>query len=397
MRSTPYSNMLAAALAVSVLAPAGAHARDFFTIAVISDTQNYVDNNKPQPASLEVFKQQTRYLADHRNELKLAFVTHVGDVVQHGDGTNGTPGDASYGAGHERLRATEAMDILSASGVPFGMSIGNHDYDNYSYKGRTTQLVSNVMWRNYFGSDSPYFFGKKWYGGASDALADNPGLSSYQTFMVAGLDFLHISLEMEASDAALAWAQAVIDSHPGYATIITTHEYLDPPAWTDASLPLVVPATRIAASAGYLKGSPGGWNDAQGVWDKLIKKNDQIFMVLCGHAWTGTVDHVSKGEAIRIDLNNSAHPVYQLLTDYQGNTSLSSGGDGWMRLMDFDLHEGTIHFSTYSPLLNKYAGQNGEYTFNQAPEFSEFTLPIPAQVLAAARGPHPRNLAAYVH
>ncbi len=390
MKRNPYPVSTWAALVLAALAaPIGARARDFFTIAVIPDTQNYVDELKPQPASLETFKQEIRYLAGHRHDLKLAFVTHVGDVVQHGDGTDGTPGSTKYGAGREWSRATEAMDILDDAGVPFGMSIGNHDYDSYSYATDAAPLKSNVMWKKYFGSESPFFDGKPWYGGTSDGLDHNPGLSSYQTFSAGGRKFLHISLEMEGSDRALAWAQHVIDSHRGYATIVTTHEYLDPPADGDDSLPLAVPAVRIPASTHYLKGSPGGWNDAQGVWEKLVRKNDEIFMVLCGHAWNPAVNGVSKSENIRIDNNDAGHPVYQILTDYQGNVLASSGGDGWLRLMEFDVHANTIHFSTYSPTLDKYAGRNGEHTFNQAPEFSDFTLPIPVQVLHARPGCDP--------
>jgi Calcineurin-like phosphoesterase len=230
--------MVAGAALAGTSGPAVAHeeeraaeAGDSFTIAVIPDTQNYVDHTRPQPASLQTFKAETGYLARHRRELNLAFVTHVGDVVQHGDGTDGSPGDATYGAGDEWARAREALDLLAASGVPFGMTPGNHDYDNYSYTAANgyQPLKSTVMWRSYFGSASRYFSGQRWYGGASDHLAYDPGLSSYQTFRAGGETFLHISLEMEAGDAALAWAQGVIDAHRGLPTIITTHEYLSVP------------------------------------------------------------------------------------------------------------------------------------------------------------------------
>jgi hypothetical protein len=360
-----------------ILAPLGGQAcidPETFTIAVIPDTQNYDDSTKSQPASLAPFLAETQYLADHKSDLNLVFVTHVGDVVQHGDG-------AGYGGSAEWDRAAQAMNLLAGCGVPFGMAPGNHDYDNYSYTSNSRPLVSNVMWKEYFGSHSPYFEGKPWYGGASDELAHSPGLSSYQTFTVHGKKFMHISLEMEAGDAALTWAQSVIDAHPGIATIVTTHEYLNPPADSDSSAPLVVPALRITPAT-YLYGSPGGVNDAQGLWDKFIKVNDQIFLVVCGHASGDAVGGVSKSENIRIDRNKFGHPVYQVLTDYQNNTfGGSTGGDGWLRLMRFNLHNNTIHFVTYSPWLHKYAGQHGEHTFNQSPNFSDFTLEMPVQVL----------------
>ncbi|HVP12729.1 MAG TPA: metallophosphoesterase [Phycisphaerae bacterium] len=368
----------------AVCCAATAHADDVFTVGVISDTQNYVDNNKPQPASLSVYLQQMQYLADHKADKNIAFATHVGDVVQHGDGTNGSA--PVYGGPAEYDRAQQAMDILGAAGIPFGMSPGNHDYDNYSYTPPAHRPLSgSSMWQQYFGSSSGYFAGRPWYGGASDDLAVSPGLTSYQVFSAGGRTFLHISLEMEAGAPALAWAQAVVDAHPGLPTIVTTHSFLAPPDDDDDSPPLAVPAFRNDDF--YLTGSPGGWNDAQGVWDQFIKINDQIFMVLCGHAWGATHDGVSKAENIRIDNNDFGHPVYQVLTDYQGNTiglagtpGSDPGGAGWMRFMEFNLTTNTIHFYTYSTLLDRYAGRDGEHTFNQDPAFSEFTLPLPPQV-----------------
>jgi hypothetical protein len=53
--------------------------------------------------------------------------------------------------------------------------------------------------------------------------------------------------------------------------------------------------------------------------------------------------------------------------------------------MTFDEKNKTIHFSTYSPTLDKYAGLNGENTFNQPPQFSDFTLAMPVQVLNASQ------------
>ena len=372
-----------------------------FTIAVIPDTQNYVDNTKKQTASAKDFMTETAYLATHKNEPNLVFVTHVGDVVQHGDGTNGTPGDKSYGAQDEWDRALCAMKILSDTDIPFGMSPGNHDYDSISYRSGSRPLTSKVMWNRYIGSRSWLFAFKSWYGGASDQLAYDPGLSSFQIFEAGGSNFLHISLQMEASDAALAWAQGVIDAHPNYATIVTTHSYLSPPPAGDTKPPLEEPATRNAA--GYLTTSsnctgapqpesPGGCNSAQQVWDKFISKNDQIFMVLCGHSWNRTDKYgISQGENIRIDNNLAGHPVYQILSDYQGNTIGADGvvgddpgGAGWLRLMEFDIKAGTIHFRTYSPVLGKYAGLQGELTFEQPAAFSDFIEPMPIQVLNAS-------------
>jgi hypothetical protein len=402
---------------------------EFFTIAVISDTQFYVDGTQPQPLNESFFLDQTNYLAKNRDRLKLSFVTHVGDVVEHGDGSTvnfpvnyGTPQNIEW------LNAMKAMDVLDATGVPFGMCIGNHDYDNMFYsepEGYPPLVSTPSWWKKYFGSSSKYFRGRPWYGGASDEVGYistgaggrgtgeyppagtpcNHGLSSYQFFWGGSKKFLHISLELEASNEAIAWAQGVLNSYPDYPTIVTTHSYISPPAWGDNNPPLDPsdPAKRNAAR--WLIGSPNGCNAAQSVWTKLIAPNNQIFLVLCGHSWTATesveapsgkVTGVSRGENVRIDNNNYGNPVYQVLTDYQGNTTLgSAGGDGWYRFMQFDMESNNIHFYT----LNAYetiktrqkvlAGQTVIYSdgmsdFDQPQGFSDFSLAMPVRVLKAS-------------
>ena len=398
---------------------------EFFTIAVISDTQNYVDGTHPQPLNENFFLDQTTYLAENRHELKLRFVTHVGDVVQHGDGSTmnflanyGTPQNIEW------LNAMKAMDVLDATGVPFAMSIGNHDYDNmfYSAPEAYPPLVSTPSWwKKYFGSGSKCFRGKPWYGGASDEVGYistgaggsgkgeyppagtrcNYGLSSYQFFEAGGKKFLHISLELEPSNLAIEWAQKVIDRYPGFATIVTTHSYISPPAWGDNN-PLLDPSDPAERNAPqWLIGSPNGYNAAENIWTDLIAPNNQIFLVLCGHSWTSTesvlapsgeVAGVSKGENVRIDANNDGNPVYQVLTDYQGNTTLGSGGgDGWYRFMQFDMDSNRIHFYTinaYETLKTRekvLAGEtviysDGTSDFDQPKGFSDFSLVMPVQV-----------------
>lgn len=397
----------------------------FFTVAVISDTQNYVDATHPQPFNKNIFLDQTRYLAENRRGLKLSFVTHVGDVVQHGDGTN-VKFPARYGARRdiEWLYAMEAMDVLDGAGIPFGMCIGNHDYDNYGALLDRPLVSTPGGWNKYFGPGSKYFRGKPWYGGASEdtgyistgmgTAGDYPpggtpcnfGLSSYQLFSGAGRKFLHISLELEAGPKALRWAQHVLDSHRAFATIVTTHSFIKPPGWGENYPPLDPghPAGRNFPY--YLIESPSGYNSADSLWKKLIAPNDQIFLVLCGHYYdgarsvptpSGEVRGVSKGENLRIDRNEAGHPVYQVLSDYQGNTTLGSGGgDGWYRFMQFDMESKNIHFYT----LNAYetmktgrrvlAGKTSLYSdgasdFDQPGGFSDFSLPMPVQVLESAR------------
>jgi hypothetical protein len=104
------------------------------------------------------------------------------------------------------------------------------------------------------------------------------------------------------------------------------------------------------------------------VWDKLISRHDQIFLVLCGH------EH---GQSRRIDDNRFGHKVWQILADYQdrGQTAIDAGakngtpgfplgiGDGWMRLMTFEMGsaEPVLRVRTYSTHYNKASRDTPDY------------------------------------
>ena len=95
---------------------------------------------------------------------------------------------------------------------------------------------------------------------------------------------------------------------------------------------------------------PDFHNNAEQLWQKLLRRHDQIFLVLCGH---------HHGQNRRVDLNLDGNPVYQILADYQGRGQalVDAGrdrpgglGDGWLRLMRFDFSgtPATISVHTYS-------------------------------------------------
>lgn len=352
-----------------------------FTIAVVSDPQNYTDATQPQPRGVNTFVQQMQYLANTRRERRLVFVTFVGDIVQHGDGrfvqalADGR--SQAWDTRGEWDGADQAIGALDRARIPFGMAPGNHDYDNAARSGSENNpvaLAGGRAWDAHFGARSRHFAGKSWYGGAF-----NQGLNSYQFFSGGGKRFLHVSLEMEPTPAALAWAQGVIDAHPGLPVIVTTHAWLQP---------ALKPAS----------GQRGNWHQryfpgtdhltADQVWERFIRKNPAIFLVLCGHDWTPTVNGVSQGENLRIDRNDAGYPVYQVLQDYQGQTrgadgraGSASGGAGWLRLVEFDTATRKIHFSTWSTLLGRYAGRNGERTFGADAKYSDFVLDFPPQLI----------------
>ncbi len=88
-----------AVLAFDASAPADYAHVLLFTVVVLPDTQKYAEQQ------LQPFVDQTQWIADHAASENIAFVSHVGDVVENG---------ALYES--EWLFADSAMDILDGTG-----------------------------------------------------------------------------------------------------------------------------------------------------------------------------------------------------------------------------------------------------------------------------------------
>ena len=109
---------------------------------MLPDTQLYSESNP------EIFHDQTRWVADHVEEENIRFVTHVGDIVQNYDQVE-----------EEWQVADDAMARIEEL-VPWGVAIGNHDYDLGPDQKPFRQASAFLKW---FGPQR--FEGRPWFGG----------------------------------------------------------------------------------------------------------------------------------------------------------------------------------------------------------------------------------------
>lgn len=283
-----------------------------FSVVVLPDTQLYSENNP------EYFHDQTRWVADHIQEENIKFVTHVGDIVQNYD-----QAEAEWEV------ADQAMGRLDGL-VPWGVAIGNHDYD-LGENGKPQRRASAFL--QWFGPDR--FKEHQWFRGSHEN-----GINSYQIFDAGIRSFLILHLESDVPDEIIQWAEGVLAEHPDLPAIVTTHIYLDD-------------RTRSRTAEPYMLGQAG--NSGEQIWQKFIRKNPQIFMVLCGH-WA-----TAGGEWYQVSKNEAGQDVYEVLADYQ---TRENGGDGWLRIIRFDEAEGKIWIKTYSPSLDRHeSDDNSEFVF----------------------------------
>jgi hypothetical protein len=243
----------------------------------------------------------------------LAFVTHVGDVVQ-----NGAAEPAEW------TRADEAMNTLDGV-LPYSVLPGNHDFDVVNSHSGDSAFTGTFGGERYTAANYP------WYIGESDYRTNHA-----QTFTAGGQQFLHIALEWEPREGAIIWAQGLMDDplYQGLPVILSTHSYLN------------------------TSGRPTGTTTADGysgeeIFTTLVKPNPQVFMVLCGHV---------SAEYHQVSYNDAGLEVFEILADYQDRPS---GGDGWMRLLEFVPGQNRINVKTYSPSLNQYeADANSQFSLN---------------------------------
>ena len=314
-----------------------------FTIAVIPDTQCYTDY-KAQSILLyplnqiDFFYKQVNFIKEKSivNGGPIVFAIHLGDFVERRSSTI-----------IEWEMADRAISILD-NVIPIGVVPGNHDYDrSFTVDNKKTyQIDGNKYFSKYFGPNSKHFKDKEWYGGSY-----HDGMDSWEIISVADKQFLFLGLEVEPSDEVLEWAQSIINAHANLPVILVTHEYISfyQDKINKKNNAFIDNKCRLYMDR----------NTPEELWNKFVKKNSQIVLILCGHCF-----FEDRGEGLRIDVNDDGYEVPAILSNYQGRKEIINkidykykkypSGDGWLRLLEFNLSENLINIKTYSPVLDKY-------------------------------------------
>lgn len=275
-----------------------------YTIAWISDTQHY------SAYFPETFLTMTRYLKEKQQELNLGYVVHSGDLV------------ASQTDGKQWANAKRAMDELSS--IPHGVLAGNHDVG---------QSFDYTNYYAYFGEKT--FSQYEYYG---ESLLNNR--CHYDLITMGSTNYVFVYLGYQPGEASIRFANQVFTKHADRVGVLCVHEYL--------------------GSYSTLRAI------GQTLYEKVVKPNSNVYLVLCGHRYNEdcvpvTFDDNQDGKADRT--------VYQCIANYQEIDK--KGGSGYMRFLEIDEEKGTIRFYTYSPLLDQY---------RSAPETAtnkESIMPIP--------------------
>ena len=302
-----------------------------FIIALFPDIQNEVQYLP------KIWESEPNWVA--KNSIDSNIVATIG----LGDNTN-QPTD---------VQMTEAMkgwNIVDSTGIPYAICIGNHDYDaSIAYSGQVGSR-SAVHYNSYFGVDR--YKGKSWFQGSFQDSSQN----YYIKFDIGNEQFLIMSLEFYPRDTVIQWAKNIIGANLSAEVIIATHSYLD-------SL-----GHRVLHQE---RGGPNSYglnhdNDAQQLWDKLIKLFPNIFLIVGGH-----MGGLPPNSAFSTDTGINGNIVNQLFVNYQ---SITNGGNGFMELLKICPAAKKIYAYAYSDWLKQY-DSTGFYQMNWDVDSS--FVPIP--------------------
>jgi hypothetical protein len=309
-----------------------------FRIVLLPDTQYYA-SSRP-----DIFDGQTAWVCANKTALGIAAVLHEGDMVD------------TYNADAQWVNASHSMAILEACGLPYAIGWGNHD----KVPTGNSLIASYFPIARLMNQDLVNWLGHLFFQTYKNNGLPNPPSDRVMAMATRlraadenGPGILHVglnymldeglptatTLEDEPSDLTkarevkrqLRWLRDLAAAHPSDEIWVTTHADLETPGQNGAAYGDRIAGYDPIAELAYLPSS-------------------NIRFVFSGHT-LGT-----QAEAHRVTTRADDSVLNEIVANYQSRpcTGFSKCGNGWLRLLTFDLLARTVQIQTYSTLLNQY-------------------------------------------
>jgi hypothetical protein len=264
-----------------------------FRVVLLPDTRAYV--GQIAGGTIDMLQAQTSWITDQADALNIAFALHCGDVTENNSA-------AEWALAQTQLQLP----------VPLVIAPGDHD-------GLNSAIPQTVLFNTYFppaqARNRPEFGG---------LFETNKLDNGFFHFSGGGVDWLVLTLESIPRDDVLDWANRVVAANPQRKVIVLTHAFLA----EDNSLPTV---------AEY-----GRDNSPADIWEKLLRRHANVAFVFSGHT-------EGDGLARRVDLGDYGNKVVQVAANFSHQLN---GGNGYLRILDFEPAQDRLHVRTFSPYLN---------------------------------------------
>ncbi len=214
-----------------------------------------------------------------------------------------------------------ASQFKRLSGIlPMAICRGNHDYSEpfntyLNFDGYTSDIV-----------------------GRYEGKMDN----HYKVAKIGNTDYLFMVLDYGPKDEVLQWAGEVTAAYPEHKVIVITHSYMNDDETTTGENDSTAPTTNY------------GYNNGDDMWEKYVRKYENIVMVLSGHIGS---DYTYATKAV----GDHGNVVTQMLIDPQGIDVYTP--TGMVHMFYFNEEGNKITVDMYSTIRSQYYGKNSRHTF----------------------------------
>ncbi len=273
-------------------------------IAIFGDIQYYTN-----PTYIQLYKNSVDWIYRQKQlGIHINCVLHTGDVTQ-GNSINSW-----------QLFYDNTLELASV--IPFITMIGDHDYtwDDARINDRLSTHFNDFV-------SFPLTVNKvvAWFeeGRMENIVVEN-------TIHGQRIDFL--ILEFGPRVEVVEWADKYVKSHPDVKFIMLNHEYLE--AGGGRRTTGLKCERRIRNSS---------YTTPEQLWEKLIKCNDNIRCVLCGH--------VGGLYAYTEDINDFGRIIPQIQHNIQGPKYRY---DNWLMLWEIPANEDIVKVSVYNTQSGMY-------------------------------------------
>lgn len=252
-------------------------------------------------------------LAQKHAGMNINSVLLVGDVTQQN----------SKGLWKYFESATQRL----AQEIPFISAIGDHDYTWSDEDGYSITNRNNTEFSKYLGFPLTKQKVVAWF---EKGHMENIVVENY----IHGMPIYFLVLEFGPREEVVDWANEYVKNHPNIRFILINHEYLEMGGGRRTSN--IVCRRR-------LKDTNSTYTNPTQLWNRLIKKNDNILCVLCGH--------VGGLYAYTPDENDFGREVPQIQHNIQGPKYRY---DNWLMLWEFPQENDYVNVSIINTKSMKF-------------------------------------------
>ncbi len=281
----------------------------------------------------ENFFQQSQWIVDTKDKLNTQFVMYLGDMTEHRYSKDPQLSIAEWET------ASACLTMLDGK-VPYTFVPGNHDYDNWGTESRATTNLNK-----YFSYDK--YSKLSYFGGAfKEGYVEN----TYYLFNVGDVEYMVFALEYAPRTNVMNWVDRMITEHPNARVIITTHCYED----ADGTIINVGDKNNPTKTMSYDSSNCG-----EQMWDKVLRKHANVFMVFSGHL---NSDYLARHQDVGVHGNK----VTSVLVDVQG--SMMTSCMNTLLVIKVNERTKTMRFCYYSPEYDACYNMQNQFTMSFADE-----------------------------